>query len=158
MNYKTNSQKGAALITSLLIVLVISILGVAVSQQVIALRKVSTANYDYSLSINNAESALYEAGAVINNNVLSPDVLKALATEEKVASNWWRDDNEWASAAVVTEVTEGGPAYLIEDSGIDGAIQMDRNDPKRRLYRVTARAAGKGEATAFLQAYYATME
>lgn len=159
MDYNAiRKQRGIALITALLIVLVISILGVAVGQQVVALRKVSTSNYDYTLGINNAESALLEAGDTITSNFLSPDVIKGLSIDLITTANWWRNENKWASAAVVTGVSEGNPSFLIEDVGLDGSVMLDTKDPKRRLYRVTARATGKGEATAFLQAHYATME
>jgi Tfp pilus assembly protein PilX len=159
VNYSVCSeQRGAALITSLLIVLVISILGVAVGQQVIALRKVSTANYDYTLSINNAESALSEADDVINSNFLSPDVIQGLSVDLIATNNWWRNNGQWVSAAVVTDVTEGSPAYLIENAGLDGGIQIGTNAIQRRFYRVTAKAQGKGDTTAFLQSYYAILE
>ncbi|GLS89542.1 hypothetical protein GCM10007916_06090 [Psychromonas marina] len=162
MNYiNNNKQRGAALITSLLIVVVISILGVAVGKQVIALKKVSTVNYDYTLSLDHAESALATVGSVFDANITSPDVIEALSTPLQ-AGSWWRDINNWGAATDVTQVEDVAvsPAYLIEDSGLD-TINLAIGDPtviRMHYYRVTARAQGKGESVAFLQAYYATPE
>ncbi|TEW56783.1 hypothetical protein E2R68_01720 [Psychromonas sp. RZ22] len=158
MNFITQkNQDGAALITALLMVLVISILGVAVSQQVVSLRKTSTSNYDHTLSLNHAESALSEADRVIRVNYLAPDALKALSVEMNESPNWWREESNWVGATVVNDVPDGAPAYLIENDGIND-LMIGSKGIKRRFYRVTAKAQGKGEAMAFIQTYYATLE
>ena len=156
-NYR-NIQRGTVLISSLLIVFVISMLGIAAALQVVSLRKVSAVNYDHILSINNAESALSEAHSIISANYLSPNVIKDLSIELKETSNWWRTDANWSAATVVNSVSEGAPAYLIEDSGTSESLMMGTNNIKRRFYRVTARANGKGQSLAFLQSYYAMLE
>ena len=156
-------QTGAALITSLLIVLVVSILGVAASQQITSLRKVTAVNYDNTLSFNNAESALAEAYGVLDENKYAPDDL-AIYTSGTIntTNNWRHDNNNWSSGKQVSGLTEGAPTYLIEDAGtsagFSGGIMLDTNEFVRHFYRATAKAQGKGEAVTYLQSYYATVE
>lgn len=159
-NNSIKQQIGAALITSLLMVLVIAILGIAVGQQVISLRKVSAINYDNVIGRNNAQSALSEGLSVLEENSLDPDTLSELAQELQSDSNWWRTESNWASATSVTSINIGDPQYLIEDAGTDEInLEMDSTGKiERHFYRVTAKAQGKGEAIAFLQSYYVTVE
>lgn len=160
MTVYIDKQRGAALITSLLMVLVIAILGIAVGQQVISLRKVSAINYDNIIGRNNAQSALSEGLSVLEENSLDPDALSALAIDLKSDTSWWRSDSNWSSATTVSNVNVGEPMYLIEDAGTD-QINLEMDDTgkiERHFYRVTAKAQGKGEALAFLQSYYVTVE
>lgn len=157
------NQKGTALVTSLLMVLVISILGIAVGQQVISLRKVSTANYDHTLSLNNAESALAEANNFFNAYIIDPDGLEMAAVNLNPTAHWWRTDSNWASSVAVSNVSEGNPVYLMENAGYEFDGAEDKLDPAskqvyRHYYRVTAKGQGKGEAVAYLQSYYMTLE
>ena len=154
------SEHGAALITSLLMVLVISILGVAVSQQVIALRKISTANYDQTLSFNSAESTLAAAHSVIAENFLEPSTLLSLANDINTDVTWWRSDANWSSATTLSStISEGSvtPSYLIENDGT-GGLAVGTGALSKRYYRVTVKAKGKGDSVAFLQSYYVTLE
>jgi len=151
------SQYGAALITSLLMVLVISILGVAVSQQVIALRRVSSVNYDHVSSVNNAESALSEAHKFILFNYLEPENLKGDPVTTS-ADNWWHLESNWQNKKTVNNALEGSPVYLLQDDGLDESLMLGTNAIQRRFYRVTAKAQGKGQAVAYLQSYYAILE
>ncbi|MEJ6079753.1 hypothetical protein MT391_14610 [Vibrio sp. 1-Bac 57] len=152
-------QYGAALITSLLMVLVISILGVAVSKQVIALRRVSSVNYDHISSVNNAESALSEAHKFILFNYLEPENLKGnLVTDTTRSDNWWHQESNWQNQKIVSIGLEGSPVYLLQDDGLDESLMLGTNAIQRRFYRVTAKAQGKGQAVAYLQSYYAILE
>ncbi|WP_298943407.1 PilX N-terminal domain-containing pilus assembly protein [uncultured Psychromonas sp.] len=160
MNINKKSENGAALITSLLMVLVISILGVAVSQQVIASRKVSSASYDQNLSFNSAESTLATAHSVIAENFLDPPTLLSLAIDKNTTSNWWRTDANWnAAIALSSTISEGSvtPSYLIENDGT-GGLAVGTGELSKRFYRVTVKAQGKGDSVAFLQSYYVTLE
>jgi Tfp pilus assembly protein PilX len=153
-------QRGTALITALLMVVVVSILGVGISQQVIALRKVSAVNYDQTLSFNSAESALLAAQSAITQAFLEPDVIKAMANDSNTAANWWRTSSNWSSAIEVDNIvsdSETKPSYLIKDNGTNN-VMIGTNDLTRRFYRVTTQAQGKGQSAVFLQSYYATVE
>lgn len=153
-------QRGTALITSLLMVVVIAILGVAVSQQVISLRKTTTANYDQTLSLNSAESTLAAAYSVMSDNFLDPPTLQALAVDINTGTNWWKNDSNWSSATAISDLITAGtetPSYLIEDDGT-GGLAVGTGDLTKRFYRVTVKAQGKGNSVAYLQSYYITLE
>lgn len=154
-------QNGAALITSLLMVLVVSILGVGISQQVISLRKVSAVNYDQAISFNSAESALSKAQSEITQKFTDPDAIKSdLVNDTNTASNWWRDIGNWTGATLIENiVSDDGikPSYLIKDNGTN-SVMIGTDSLTRRFYRVTTKAQGKGESAVFLQSYYATVE
>lgn len=154
-------QRGAALITSLIIVLVISILGVAIGKQVISLQKSSSSHYDQTLSFINTESAREEAEATIIKLAYSA----ALPTYARTAftnENWWQNEENWASGAVVTKnnaAITGTPTFIIEDMGAQQVLGMHaENQLKRRFLRITAKADGKGDAVSYTQSYYAIMD
>jgi len=153
-------QSGTALITSLLMVVVVAILGVAVSQQVISLRKTTTANYDQNLSLNSAESTLSAAYSVMSENFLDPPTLQALAVDIHTGANWWKNSDNWSGATAISDLISAGtetPSYLIEDDGT-GGLAVGTGDLTKRFYRVTVKAKGKGDSVAYLQSYYITLE
>ncbi|MDN2662757.1 hypothetical protein [Psychromonas sp. 14N.309.X.WAT.B.A12] len=153
-------QCGTALITSLLMVVVIAILGIAVSQQVISLRKTTTANYDQTLSLNSAESTLSAAYSVMSENFLDPPTLQALAVDINTGTNWWKNSNNWSGATAISSLISAGsetPSYLIEDDGT-GGLAVGTGNLTKRFYRVTVKAQGKGNSVAYLQSYYITLE
>jgi type IV pilus assembly protein PilX len=157
---KITNQRGAALITSLLMVVVISILGVGISQQVIALRKVSAVNYDQTLSFNRAESALLAAQSAITQVFSDPTAIQAMATDTNTDANWWKDKGNWDEAIEISNIVsseESKPSYLIRDNGTNN-VMIGTDSLTRRFYRVTTQAQGKGESAVFLQSYYATVE
>jgi len=157
-------QRGAALITSLVIVLVISILGVGIARQVIAQRKVSSSQYDQIITFVNAESGMQEAEAVINENTpqsLSVNAASPLVVTINADNNWWKTTANWVSGAVATDgvnTLDGTPTYLIEDAGIEGDLDVSSTAPKRHFFRVTAKAKGAADGESFLQSHYAIWE
>lgn len=160
-------QRGAALVTSLVIVLVISILGVGIARQVIAQRKVSSSHYDQTVTFVDAESGLAEGEAVIADNAANPSLLLPSAATPLVVTQftvdtWWQNPDQWASAAVATNAgvaLHGSPSYLIEDGGLEDEHDLSKKSASRRHYfRVTARVARAQGATSFVQSYYAIME
>lgn len=160
MQIQRAQERGAALITALLMVLVISILGIAVSQQVVSLRKVTTLNYDQSQSLNNAESALANVNRLIAINFLDPTELIGLATDSNEASNWWKNATNWAGAKEFKNSIPDGnviPTYHIKDEGT-GGLAVGTGALTKRFYRVTVKAQGSGDSVTFLQSYYVTLE
>lgn len=153
-------QRGAALITSLIIVLIVSVLGVAISKQVISLRKSSSSHYDQTLSFANAESGLGEAEAVIAENAYSA-ARSTYSTTAFADDNWWQGDN-WASGAVVTQnsiAISGNPTFMVEDMGtVQELTPSGGNNYKRRFFRITTKANGQGDAISYMQSYYAIMD
>ncbi|MCG6202382.1 pilus assembly PilX family protein [Psychromonas antarctica] len=152
-----NQQRGAALITSLVIVLVISVLGISIARQVITQRKVSSSNYDQIVTFADAESGLQEGETVVEENKSDLPTLYALSGVKQaafVSSDWWKTSGHWASAAEATNggiSLHGGPKYMIEDMGLDSSNS-------RRIFRITATATGAGGAETFLQSHYAILE
>lgn len=156
-------QRGAALITSLIILVVISTLGIAIGKQVISLRKNSSSHYDQTISFANAESAFWEAEAVIAENAYTSVALATYVEVANANNTWWHNDDNWVSASVVTQngtAIQGEPTYMIEDMGVgfDGGNMGEANKRKRRILKITAKANGMGDAVSYMQSYYAIRE
>jgi type IV pilus assembly protein PilX len=148
-------QRGAALITSLIFVLVISTLGISIAKQVINQRKMSSSHYDQMVTFSDAESGIQDGEAVIE---LYATDLATLISQPGVTSaafatdDWWKKNSNWANAATATNggvPLHGTPIYIIENMGVDNG---------RRFFRVTARSTGTGGANSFLQTTYAILE
>lgn len=151
----SNKQRGAALITALIFIIVISTLGISIAKQVINQRNVSSSHYDQIITFSNAESGIQEAEAIIEQNSASIALILGLpgVTSTALATNWWKTDANWTSAATATDgggnALQGNPEYIIEDMGSENG---------RHFYRVTTRATGPSGATSFLQTTYAILE
>jgi type IV pilus assembly protein PilX len=74
MNYKVNSQKGVALIVSLILLIVISMLGLSAAQLAIQEEKASRNDNDRQIALHAAEAALEDAELDIE---ASPDTEKS---------------------------------------------------------------------------------
>ncbi|WP_028117982.1 hypothetical protein [Ferrimonas senticii] len=165
-----SQQHGVALLSALVVLLMVSVLGVAVGKQVLDSRRNATVHYDLNNSYLRAQSALSEARAVINenhpsiNDKLNPDSATPIVTKatELGGDDWWKTPSRWATAVTVTDhqnaTLAGAPKYMLVDGGKEPSLDMGRHLPTRRFIKVVSQADGDGEAQSMIQAYVAVME
>jgi len=173
---KIQAQKGAVLLTSLVILLVLTLLGLN-SMQTTVLEERMAGNFrDRDLALNAAETALREAESVLGvdagetvptESASKPSsdalvwILDAPITASAATGYWWNDATEawWdANAERVTfdaTVVSEGPLYITEklatigdgDSLQTGLGTGNSSANPYHYYRVTARGTGKQDSS-----------
>ena len=166
-------QTGAALIVSLMMLLVMTLLGVSAMQTNILEEKMAGSGRDISLSLQAAEAALRDAEAYVET-IVSPAAAFSGTTDGLYASgsnpDITRDATTWNTAlsysttATIDNVSTL-PKYIIEQTGDIGTGTIDVNlggygessgVGTVKSFRVTARGTGGSDNTVtILQAYYA---
>jgi type IV pilus assembly protein PilX len=183
--YRSPAQaRGAALIISLVILVVITLLGVASLRNVVLEEKMVTNYYDRSLAFQAAEAGLRagEALALSQAQAIPPHAQGQAQTVPTAASQCssscnggicsppgefcparWNMDtfSGWVNVTGLSLTSQAGnaPQYFIEYLG--NTFPCDPATPTSNLscarYRVTARSnAGDGRAVVMLQSIYAT--
>lgn len=162
------SQRGAALVTSLVILLILTILGVT-AMSGSSLQEMMAGNFrDHILSFQATESALRDGETQVegwtvqpvyddlgSNGVFTPDLFGPF-------ENTAFDDVVWAngtpySVAGVLPVSQD-PRYIIEEVGFSGSSADYRDEVRRAgvvFYRITARGFGSSNnSVTLLQSTY----
>ncbi len=181
---RDSHQTGAALITSLVLLAVVTLLGVSGLQNVALEEKMASSAYDRNLALQAAEAALRvgEAVALAQAKAIPPNsgfptytdgdntcpssavdncTSGLCPTPDKDCTPRWKASsfNGWVNASVSLGGLAGTPQYFVEYLGgnfpcSDGG-GSDPMDCKR--YRITARSnPGPGRAQVMLQSVYAT--
>ncbi len=173
MNSK-NTQRGAILVTSLLILIVLTILGVTAMQMTRMQERMAGNSRDISLAFQGSEAALRDAERVVRDYVIEPakcsnasatcttvygrEVLPNLADQAKT---WWQNTAREYGTEGTQELTNEGlledPKYATEELlHVRNCLVMDADCGRRTIYQVTARSTGgSGEADVVLQTTYA---
>lgn len=162
-------QRGAALITALLLLVVLTILGMSVMQMSRVQERMAGNTRDINVSFESAEGALRNAEALIakqtSRPVACPDStcqFRALSSVPDVSNQsreWWTSNaTAFADAGgkAMSGVSEN-PSYVIEEIAQVAPIP-DPTDPQpgRTFYQVTARSTGaSGLANTIVQSTYA---
>ena len=168
-------QRGIALVTSLLVLVLVTLLALsAVSTSVFEERMAGNAR-DRSLAFESAEYALREAQDFLAGAVLpsfsatggaSGGYYRDLNTSPSGEKEevYWRDTHDWSAHAVTATKTNGvltgqaQPKYVIEEYPAISCVGFSKKwppPPPRNVYRVTARAQGQTtEAVVILQSWY----
>lgn len=165
-----NKQSGAVLIVALVILLILTILGVAVIESSVVEERVAGNTLDKNVAFQAAEAGLRAAEADIDSWPDYPDPVTTLAAGavmsiDSIAGSpaWWegKDDSWWASANTSEYVaalagTAQNPRYVVEeyDQVCDSVTTPTISDCKI-IYRVTAIAWGGRNTTVLLQSLYA---
>ena len=168
-------QRGAALMVVLILLLVMTLLGLASLRGTLMEERMSAALFDRGLSFQAAEAALREGEARVaatgragfpavdtglcNGNLCDMPTAAQLGTGTYVARAD-RDGAHWAAAAAVGALT-ATPQYFIEYMGqapswpkCDSEIPQHASCLKSR-YRITARSTAADRAQVVLQTNYA---
>ncbi len=179
-SFKTK-HKGAALFVSLMMLLLVTLIGVAGVRMVSLEEKMAANSFDRNIAFQAAEAALREAEKYVEDNKPTPAYVDAntncptspsainnctsgvCPTPDKDCISRWESSaafSGWANATTSLGTLAGNaPQYFIEYLGntfncTDGGV----SDPKNcKRYRVTARSnPGSGRASVTLQSVYAT--
>lgn len=180
-NLNPDVQKGAALIVSLVMLLLITLLGLASARSVSLEEKMAANSYDRNLALQAAEAALREGETYAETNKPTPAYTDADATcptspsainnctngvcpipDKDCASRWNPSSGftGWVSASTSLGTLAGtAPQYFIEYLGTSfPCTDGGSSDPMNcKRYRITASSnPGTGRATVTLQSVYAT--
>ena len=179
IHHGTNKQRGTALIVSLLILIVLTILGVAAMSTNTMEEKMAGNSRKIDLAFQAAESALRDAQIDLTKNPLSfpspsspnPCSPNGLCTPSTTGTPVW-DTVNWSTSArtygVYTHVYTGSapipnmpqPVYIIEKmppvvTPGSSLGQKSYNSQPPQVYRITSRATGPGGvAVVELQSVY----
>lgn len=166
-------QAGVALIVALIMVVIMSLLGLAGVRMIFQEEKMVAYSYDRTLTFQAAEAALRQAESSIDQ--IKPEplmggcanfssgifVVRACpAPTAGAATPRWMDTefDGWADAATVGADTLAiTPQYFVEYLGSSFPCSLDPTEaPVCRRYRITARAGGEGRAQVMVQSLYAS--
>jgi type IV pilus assembly protein PilX len=168
------AQRGAALVTSLLLLLVLTIIGVTAMQMTRLQERMAGGTRDMNLALQGAEAGLRNGEAMIQARASRPDTCIA------VPCNFWqlgmllqpqaRDTPWWQANGIEFERDPASPAqheitslkddpdFLVESLGfVSDSLTEGHGPPQGRdFYQVTARSAGgSGKANTVLRTTYA---
>lgn len=157
----TKNQHGAALIVSLIILLLMTLIGIFAMRSSVMEEKMASNQRDRDLAFQAAEIALRDAEELIasltdhpiatsagtNSNVRTYNSMDPDATN---ANPWWleRDAAWWAANGVASPLPTGvnsAPRYIIEELTFDKDVEnkgVTEDQDGQFYYRITARGTG----------------
>lgn len=167
-----HNQRGAVLIVGLVMLLLLTIIGVAASRTGLLQEKMAGNMRDRQLAFQAAESALRAGEDILDNAALPAFDGSVAGYGPRVAQpgspDWWENSFNWAAQSVLTNyglsIIASQPRYYIErvdsvfatsesGSGVDFESQL-KIEPDT-MFRVTARGAGATDQTVvILQSTY----
>lgn len=158
---KHQQQRGAALIMSMIFLLVLTVIGLA-GMDVTSLEEKMAGNMrDRNAAFQAAEAALRDAEDFLNSQAVLPTFdgtngFYALTTDG--TKNW--ENVNWASSAAVSSYDGPGfgelnatAAFIVEDlaaASSSDSLEVGVPVDNKRYYRVTARAEGLSDKTVVL--------
>jgi len=132
-------QRGVALVVALILLVVMTLLGLAGLRTVTLQEKMTASSFDRSLAFQAAESALREGEALVQaaaaaSHRVAGSVLPASCT----TAPCWELSTGWRDAAPLSNGSINvAPEYLLEYLGVTGAC--DTKNDECHMYRITAR-------------------
>ncbi|WP_294771657.1 PilX N-terminal domain-containing pilus assembly protein [uncultured Rhodoferax sp.] len=164
-----SKEKGVALIISLIILVIMTILGMSAIRLVTSEERMATNTYDRGLAFQATESTLKSIEELIEAEKPTPTSgcavagsIMACSAPAASSTPRWLDSGftSWQNGTTIgTGTTAITPKYFVEYLGDTFACRPgDSGDPNNcKRYRITAQTAGSaGRATVMLQSVYAT--
>ena len=166
------AQRGVALITSLILLVIMTLLGLAAIRGITQEERMAGHSYSRSLDFQGSESALRTIEELVESNKPTPAsgcsiVSGLLSCAPPIATDtprWLETDttkfNSWTNLNAVGSTLAVTPQYFVEFLGTgfpcDPSDNINNLNCKR--YRVTARSRDNsdGRASVMLQSVYAT--
>jgi type IV pilus assembly protein PilX len=163
---RRSAQRGAVLVTSLLLLLVITIIGVTVMQMSRMQERMAGNARDVNLAFQAGESALRAAEAKVLAFAATPvtcaaapcDVFerKVLPPLNSQTKTWWQNTAQDYSNVAQSEVLNEDPRYVVEQFGWIRNSWDITDTSGRDVYAISARSTGgSGRAEVVLQTTYA---
>lgn len=160
-NYKHNKQHGAALVISLLIMLVMTMLGLSMLNSTTMEVKMASNNQQRQIAYQMAETALRAAEVVLGALTTEPQITgsfdgtgglyNSFSGTPAPISNYttWTDAN---SVVVPIDDFTNDPRYVVEYLGRSGRVPVDPNAPDTRphAFKITAIGFGVDAAARYL--------
>jgi type IV pilus assembly protein PilX len=170
-------QRGAILITSLLLLLVLTIIGVTAMQMSRMQERMAGNSRDLSLAFQGSEAALRDAEELVFTQGFRPETCNtppcvfwsagAVGAPERLTTDWWNSNAvEFQSGAAsrgasdLEDLSED-PEFVVEwmghVKGVGDSLTSGHGLPEGRdFYRITAHSTGgSGTANTVLQTTYA---
>jgi len=170
-------QRGAILVTAMLLLLVLTIIGITAAQMTRMQERMAGNLRDQNLAFQGAEAGLRDAEELIRSRAALPDTCveapclfwarSTLANVPAQDQEWWDDnsteleaDGDRSSAAHDMAELDSDPQFVIESLGLAdplGTVTVGEGPPGGRdFYQITARSTGgSGSATTVLRTTYA---
>jgi type IV pilus assembly protein PilX len=162
------SQRGAVLIISLILLAIMTLLGLALLRGTLLGERMGAGMYDRGLGFQAAEAGLREAETFVQTKPTFPTsgcvVATGLcATPVAGAVDRWKDASfaGWKTAAANVGTLGIKPQYFVENMGpapnwvgCDQEVPMQANCLTPR-YRITSRSSASNRAAVILQSNYA---
>jgi type IV pilus assembly protein PilX len=167
------AQRGAILVTSMLLLLVLTIIGITAMQMTRMQERMAGNTRDRNLALQAAEGALRDAEALVAAQQSRPITCDAAPCDfwemgvlpidlENSPALWW-DANARTYGTPDQDMTDlaEDPASLVEEYlavRIDGGVVQGEPPAVRDFYVITARSTGgSGDANVVLQTTYTRM-
>lgn len=162
-------QSGASLVVVLILLLVMTLLGLAVLRGTLLEERMSANLLDRSLNFQSAEAALREGEALAAAQVTPPVagsgcVAGVCETPVATDADRWSDAGfaGWVNSTATVSALASAPEFFIEYMGNTESWLECNVDPKyagqaicvRPVYRVTARSEADGRASVILQSNF----
>jgi type IV pilus assembly protein PilX len=173
-SFPAHRQRGAILIVSMLMLLVMTLIGVTAVSTTTLEEKMAGNARQRQLAFQAADSALREAEAWLNTNIMTVsqfettfsgtpaelywvrqprpgDALRSVPMDIYDGSAWGAGNSQQPATSVVT-ATQNPPRYVIEYMGRIGEPPLNYNEPDNRKYafRVTAIGWGTNNTTTYI--------
>jgi type IV pilus assembly protein PilX len=168
------TERGAALVTSLLLLLVLTIIGVTAMQMTRLQERMAGGTRDMNLALQGAEAGLRNGESMIQARATRPDTCIAVPCDywqlgtllQPQAQNtpWWEangiefERNPASPAQNEISGLKEDPHFIVESLGfVSDSLTEGHGPPQGRdFYQVTARSAGgSGNANTVLRSTYA---
>jgi type IV pilus assembly protein PilX len=176
-NFSVDVQRGAALVTSLVLLLVLTIIGVSAMQMTRMQERMAGNTRDINLALQGAEAALRDGENQIGALTSSPITCTA-STEEAPCgifernflpslhdtdAAWWELNAQEYGTDGKAELTRSAngelaedPHFVIEEVGFIRDSLIAEPDKGREFYQITARSTGgSGDANVVVQTTFA---
>ena len=159
-------EHGAILVTSLLLLLVITIIGVTVMQMTRMQERMAGNSRDLNLAFQAGEASL-RAGETVVLSFAAPPVpctaapcqvfeRRALPALNNQAATWWSNTAQADSNAAQSAALDEDPQYVIEQYGWIRNSWDVTDTTGRDVYQVSSRSTGgSGKSEVILQSTYA---
>lgn len=168
-------QKGAVLITGVIILIVITMLAIAAMRSATLEERMAGNARNRQLALQAAEAVLRDAEdslfsktssftTAFDESVFTSTCTNGLCTKPAAGTYRWKADSTWTNTTSRTFVTPASgavftlqnipnqPRYIVELMGFDGG-QAQKICPKI-LFRITARGDGNDSSVVYLQNTY----